>query len=109
MGAIFCTSNPVILENGGAVLASQGKSTHCQFMTNHQEISQPLNGVKKRSKMKTCNGCKYLYIGDDGFNHLEWWCKYYDKGVIICDIDGGDTLMEVQIPDWCPLEEEEGG
>ena len=52
--------------------------------------------------MKTCNGCKYLYIGDDGFNP-EWWCSYYDKGLKICRMDGY-TVKEVPTPYWCPKE-----
>jgi len=101
MGAIFCTSNPVILENGGAVLASQGKSTHCQFTTNHQEISQPLNGVKRRSKMKTCNGCEHLRI----FKSFVQADRYYFCGTEFKEIGWFDDGEPIPTPGWCPKEE----
>ena len=50
--------------------------------------------------MKTCNGCKYLYL-KYGF-YQEWWCSC-GSGNKVCDVDGY-TVKEVPTPDWCPLE-----
>lgn len=51
--------------------------------------------------MKTCNGCKYLYL-KYGF-YQEWWCSC-GSGNKVCDVDGY-TVKEVPTPDWCPKEE----
>jgi hypothetical protein len=50
--------------------------------------------------MKTCNGCKYLYLKYGFFQ--EWWCSF-GLGEKVCDVDGY-TVKEVPTPEWCKKE-----